>query len=127
MTTRQTLSRPSQIRILNVLRDADAPLSGQQIAKLACVSFWTVKNHAVPALTAAGLMHQSGWEKYAYGHKPTYSAGKGKTPPRPKSHLTMAERCREWREQSAKNQANKANRRLAKPDTITAALMGISN
>lgn len=119
------LTRPSQIRILRVLESADAPLSGQQIAKLACVSFWTVKNHAVSALTAAGLMHQSDWERYAYGHKPTYSAGRGKTPPRPKSRLTMAERCREWREQSAKNQSDRADRRLAKPDPITAALMGI--
>ena len=118
------LSAPSVKRILKVIDESTTPLSGQEIAKRAYVSFSTFKNHALPKLSAAGLIHQSGWEKYAYGYKPAYSAGQGKTPPRPPSP-NSSQRCRDWRERTAKNQFDKANRRLATPDPITAALMGI--
>lgn len=115
----------SATRILAVLSASDKPLLIAEIIEVAYVSYPSAKNHAIPALIAAGLVHQAGWQKGTHGkHLPTYAKGQGVTPPRPDGK-NSAHRAREWRERTAANQFNQATRRLAKPDPITAALLGL--
>jgi hypothetical protein len=126
MTTEQPqASTASMFRIKKVLEESEVPLNGRQIAKLANVTRSTFKNYAMPELVERGEMHQSGWEKYSYGHKPLYSIGKGETPPRPVDTRTNAERCKAYRANPGNSQFQKANRTLAKPDPIMDALRGI--
>lgn len=120
------LSAPSMTRILRAIEQSDKPLMIADLVTLAHISRASAKNHAIPALIAAGLVHQAGWQKGIHGkHLPTYAKGQGETPTRPDAP-SQAVRCREWRERTAKNQFDRANRRLANPDPITAALMGIN-
>ena len=117
---------PAQQRVVTALAEHGA-MTVKQIAGRAHVSFWTLKNHYIGALVAAGRIHQSGWHFYGFGHVPVYSAGVGETPPRPVRHVDHSQHCKEWRERSGHTEAKKAERRLRRPpDRALAALLGLT-
>lgn len=121
------LDTPAMRRVLAVI-EANPGLDGHAIAQRAHVSYWTFKNHCRPKLIEAKKIHISGWKTNTYSWPwPLFTIGPGKEAKRPENakqrHST---RMKEWRERTAYNEARKAARRLAKPDPVVAALMGIA-
>lgn len=120
------LDTPAMRRVLAVI-EANPGLDGYVIAERAHVSYFTFKNHCRPKLIAAKKIHISGWLFNPHGWPSAeFTLGEGKEAKRPiTARERHSERMREWRERTAYNELRKALRRLAKPDPMIAALMGI--
>ena len=116
---------PSLSRILAYLETHPGSIF-REVAAGAYVSLpWVTKQ--LCALRKADLIHVSGKRSTDGGAGREYSLGPQQKPVKSltKDKQHQAKKRREWRLATGLYEARKANRRLAKPDPVMAALLGI--
>lgn len=121
------IDSPSMTRIRRTLRKVGS-LDERTLAALACITRRTAREY-VRYLRRRRLIHIGGWVRNRNGSpSPIWTHGRGKDAPplEKKDHLAYT---REYKEKTGwydiQKALRRANRTLARPNRITAALMGL--
>lgn len=117
---------PTMRRIVDVVSQTPG-LDGRQIAEAACCTFNYFMNQGRWVLIDAGEIHISGYRNNSRGpFVPLYDIGpaKGEPPAKPEKIDQLA-RARAWKVLSGYYEAEKAKRRLRRPDPVLRALLGM--
>jgi len=124
-----SVESPGMRRVRRVLSEAEKPISGHEIARLAHISYLTFMNSYRHLLIQSALIHVAAWENNTRGpFVPLYAAGPlvGDPPPLPQK-IDASTRSKAWKERTGYNERCKAQRRLERPpDPVLAALLGLT-
>ena len=120
---RVTVDSPGMQRVLKVLRER-GPMDEKTLAPLAYVSPRTLHNYAIQ-LHHGRHIYAHAWRYNRQGSQSAiWAIGPGEDAPKLPPSDKVA-RNRDWRQRTGYWEAKKADKRLANPDRLTAALMGI--